>query len=310
MLEISRESALERWDNLPQSLREAILSDDNENLINQLSEIYSLSPKAKQGLILDITNVLYGFIKQTDIPQILADDLGLPIEIVNKIASEIIAKIFNPLKTDLESIYSPLSNNTSATTPLINTPTQNIQTNTSYPTNIAPTTPQKSVQRIVISEAPKPAPKEETTLIKPSVNEAPFILHEHTDLRSEQVETPQIINNSPLRPMFYKAPVFAPTTEEKAPQSKPITAKLELGIETPVAQNTAPKMAQTAHEEIRQVNYSQFKTSLNDPFAGNFKQTADTAESTPNITATIENNQATKPAVPDTNIVNLKDIPL
>jgi hypothetical protein len=152
---------------------------------------------------------------------------------------------------------------------------------------------------------------EQTTLIKPTITEAPFILHNHNEEESKPRAEATPIDISPLRPMFYNAPFAPPQTEELAMRSRPITARLELGVETVEAQASAPKMSRTAREEVRQVNYSEFRTPLNDPFSASFmkptgeKTTADQTTTTPPT-----ENEPPKPPIPNANVVNLKDLPV
>lgn len=141
--------------------------------------------------------------------------------------------------------------------------------------------------------------------------EAPFVLHQHEEETKPQVEA-MPVETSPLRPMFYKASTAPPPIEEKALESRPIAARLELGIETQPVQESAPRLSRTPREEIRQVNYSEFRTPLNNPFAGTPGPKENEQKPPPEtvVGASSNDKPAKKPTVPDTNVVNLKDLPL
>ncbi len=274
MLDVPREDVLKRWDELPDSLREAMFSDENADFLDNLCLVYKLGPRASSDLFTIISNVLHGFIRPSDFAKEIAGGLGLDPNISNRIASEVDAKIFAPIMADLETAYRPVGAPTPTTTP-------------------------SGVGTVEPAQAATIKPKEDI-LLKPSVTETPFILHQHEEETKPQVEAAPVAT-SPLRPMFYKAPTTPPPVEEKALESRPIAARLELGVEVQPVQESAPKISRTPREEIRQVNYSELRTPLDNPFSGTPKPQENKKE---------DKQPAKKPSVPDTNVVNLKDLPL
>ncbi len=291
MLNVSREEALERWDNLPDSIRESLFSEENADFVDKLGEKYSLSPDAAASLLKSTSNILHGFINPKDLASELTTIPGIKPEVANQIALAIDGKIFAPIRADLESIYKPLGSTV--------IPVQQGLINK----------PQNVVEVPDITSIPTPRPKE--TLLKPSVTGTPFILHNEEETKPQIEAAP--INASPLRPMFYKAPTNnLSETKERPMESRPIVAKLELGVETQPTQPAAPQMFRTPKEEVRQVNYSEFRTPLNNPFAGNPIKPADAKLAEPTSAPAQENKVPAPPKanVPNVNVVNLKDLPL
>ena len=64
-------------------------------------------PFGGQRAVKDLSVDRVGFIHPEDLAKEIKDALNLNPEIANSIADEIDRKIFNPIRTDLEKIYSP-----------------------------------------------------------------------------------------------------------------------------------------------------------------------------------------------------------
>jgi len=112
MLKISKKQLINRYDILPDNLKEALFSDLNADLVWQICENQHL-PKDKIITIATLVgDVILGFIAADDLGVEIRKELGLIPELANAIAAEIDRKIFAPIRSDLEKVYKPLSSGT------------------------------------------------------------------------------------------------------------------------------------------------------------------------------------------------------
>jgi hypothetical protein len=275
---------------LPEEVRRWISSDETTRTITALARAYR-TPDSITVIPRLIFEVVTNRTSVTHLPETISKELGInqdeAKEATNKIieALQPVAEVLKKVGVDLPVLPPPPAT-VSPTHPPLEPPTT------------APARPTKK--------------QDNSGLLKPSVAETPFILHSEEEIKP-QIETAPI-ETSPLRPMFYKAPLTSQSTEEKPLESQPIAARLELGVETQPVAESAPKMSRTPREEVRQVNYSEFRTALNNPFSpfvGEFKQNEDKKlEQKPATETDNKSNSTEKQSVPDTNVVNLKDLPL
>jgi len=290
------------FEDLPKDIQEWLGSEELTDKLVSLSDRYGLGYKPAL-----IPRLIFNFVSKNvggdKLAKTLAENLGTNNEKVGQLIKDLKENVLSSIKNSLSNIGVDVSsielrgdvmkgpqNQAVAALPTIQT--------------------QSQVSAILPITTAKPT-DERTTLLKPSISETPFILHNHEEELKPQVEAAPI-ETSPLRPMFYKAPTTSPLVEERVLESRPIAARLELGVETQPTPPAAPKMSRTPAQEVRQVNYSEFRTSLNNPFAGTPKPKENEQKPAQESAAGTDNkNESTKkPSVPDTNVVNLKDLPL
>ncbi len=96
-----------RWDLLPEELRDAIFSEENNALIDSIGEDYVLTEKQKENLSRIVSDVIFGFISVADAEKQIKEELEVEPEEAADISKRITAKIFAPLKTQIEKIFSP-----------------------------------------------------------------------------------------------------------------------------------------------------------------------------------------------------------
>lgn len=107
MIQIPHQQILDRYDTIPESLKDAGLSPYNTLLIKKIGEANHLTGE-KISIILQLVGyVLFGFIHPEDLATEIKTELNIAPEIANAIASEIDRKIFTPIRTDLETVYAP-----------------------------------------------------------------------------------------------------------------------------------------------------------------------------------------------------------
>ncbi|OGY58576.1 MAG: hypothetical protein A3H06_02020 [Candidatus Colwellbacteria bacterium RIFCSPLOWO2_12_FULL_44_13] len=114
MLNIPRQKVLERWDELPLSIREALFSEEYDDALERIGEGNSLNEEQAEFLYTDVGDVLRGFLKPTELPKMLEEDLHIPPDIATLISEEVRIKIFDPLGSELTNVYKPFSSTSSS----------------------------------------------------------------------------------------------------------------------------------------------------------------------------------------------------
>src|SRR3989338_2156215 len=100
MLNIPRQKVLERWDELPLSIREALFSEEYDDALERIGEGNSLNEEQAEFLYTDVGDVLRGFLKPTELPKMLEEDLHIPPDIATLISEEVRIKIFDPFGSE------------------------------------------------------------------------------------------------------------------------------------------------------------------------------------------------------------------
>jgi len=104
---ISKKQILNRWDTLPDSLKEAIFSSFNVDLIWSVGAINHLTNDKISKIAMLAGDILMGFVHLEDFAPEIRKELNINPEMANSIAAEIDRKIFSPVKKDLRSVYRP-----------------------------------------------------------------------------------------------------------------------------------------------------------------------------------------------------------
>jgi hypothetical protein len=112
MLTISRQQVFDRWDILPENLREELVSDVNSNFLWQTCETEHI-PNEKIYAVSRITGaVIMGFLHPEDMANEVRDALGIDIRIATSIAGAINQRVFAPIRKDIDRIYYPSAGGT------------------------------------------------------------------------------------------------------------------------------------------------------------------------------------------------------
>lgn len=291
MLNIPREKVLERWDKLPQSIREAIFSEENADIIQQIGEANRFTENNIQILSVVAGDVLRGFIKHGELAREIVKDLKIDYDTASTIAKEINDKIFSPLKSDLEKVYEPL---TETQTSELLSPQLNLEPQTTpFPAPLL-------FPMLKKINAPEPQ------TIKPSFKETPFILHQEEEVKPEA--EPKIQPSIP-RPTFYKPA----SREEYNGEAAPVTARLELGNEEE-KKSKEPQTARTEKPRVRIVHYSDLRTTVSPfgPAENAFSEVESRKKDLEQFSApetkpqSIQENEEMKTASRPDNVINLK----
>src|SRR5579864_595179 len=119
MTYITKDEIRQRWDTLPESLREAIVSEITTDFIWKTCEEEHI-PEPKINDVARVASyVLLGFIHPGDLTGELADTLQMNKQVATAIANPIIARIFDPLKTGIDEAYAPPSKLDSEVAPIV-----------------------------------------------------------------------------------------------------------------------------------------------------------------------------------------------
>ena len=263
MHKITRQQALERWEALPDSLKEAIFSESNTSIVWQIGVFNHLPEEKISTMAMIVGDVILGFIHSVDLAKEISESLNINIEIANSIAREIDRKIFLPVKPDLEKNYSPV-----VELPEIKKTDEVKNEKVSGPKSAEITKPvpvDEIIKKAVpITSAPATIiPKVETTTAVPAPisSEKPFILHQETEVKQvapkakTTTAAPSIgwfsfgkkTTSTPQSPVKVELETFGQKIEEK---KQPVMAKTEIPkqrvvhyreVETPSTFGKAPQ---------------------------------------------------------------------
>ncbi len=109
MFDVTQEQIGQRWDSLPDEIRELVFSDVAADFIDKTCQEEHL-PKEKISDVSRVTGyVLYGFIHPEDLPKELANELQIDSRVATAIAQKINDRIFTPLGSLIDNLYAPIS---------------------------------------------------------------------------------------------------------------------------------------------------------------------------------------------------------
>jgi hypothetical protein len=107
MLKITKTQYIERWDALPPVLREAMFSPANGEMIWRVGEEHHLKEEQIATIAGICGNIVMGFLHPEDLAKEIKTDTGVDERLAQAIAREIDRKVFSPLRSEIEKIYSP-----------------------------------------------------------------------------------------------------------------------------------------------------------------------------------------------------------
>lgn len=109
MLTITQNQALQRWDTLPDTLREALYSEANSDFLWKTCENENVPGEKTYDVARIAGYVLLGFMHPADMAEELKEELNLDPKTCAAVANAIDGRIFGPLRPDIDKIYQPLS---------------------------------------------------------------------------------------------------------------------------------------------------------------------------------------------------------
>ncbi len=218
---------------LPTEALDWLGSDKVTGIVGDLNDGLGVSRNDRGILPSLIVDLINGSITVNDFKHELAERLQPESpEAVDRVYERVVNEIVSPI-----SKY--LSRPTKSTTPI--------------------TEPPRSTQESAGQSPNVPSPQG-----KEVKQDKPFILHQNQE-EEFQPRAEQVTLNTPVRPLFYRAPNTSDNSNA-SPAAEPVKARLELGVEEPAPANK-PRTSRTKRPSVRRVNYSEFRTKLDDPFS-------------------------------------------
>ncbi|MDE2020877.1 MAG: hypothetical protein KGJ13_11125 [Patescibacteria group bacterium] len=107
MIKVSKQQAFERWDTLPDAIREALVSEESSDFVWDICSEEHLSGEKTKIVSRFIGYVLFGFLHPADLAKELRDALGIDIRITQVIADAVQSRIFKPLQAEIDAVYAP-----------------------------------------------------------------------------------------------------------------------------------------------------------------------------------------------------------
>jgi hypothetical protein len=109
MITITTDQALERWDTLPDSLREALYSEPNSDFLWRTCQDENVPDEKIYEIAKVAGYVMMGFLHPEDVALEIVDRLALDRKTASDIQEALNKRVFAPLQADLSKVYNPLS---------------------------------------------------------------------------------------------------------------------------------------------------------------------------------------------------------
>ncbi len=109
MLTISKQQLYNRYDSLPQELKDLFFSEEADGFLSTIGEEHHLSDEKISLLATNVGDVILGFIHPDDLAKYITADLGVDARLAQALATEIEKKIFASLLTELRQNYKGMA---------------------------------------------------------------------------------------------------------------------------------------------------------------------------------------------------------
>lgn len=229
---ISEEKFIERYDALPEALRQIILSDESINTLQIISRAHHLGEERIKKVAGVVGYIFLGLIHIEDFAKEIAAETNIDRRLANEIAREVKLKILSPVIPEIQKLYHYGATGTTAAR------------------EATPAQPE------ILRPAFAPPPSDIRS-------DAPFILRKE----SEEAERVRPRDETLMRPSFYEG-ASGGMNQEARSMNEGSVARLEIGPSVGSGQEKRkePQVGRTEEPEIRVVHYSGPQTPV-DPFA-------------------------------------------
>lgn len=109
MEELSRDELWAIYNTLPDTLKDAIFSEDTAEAIFNICKLYEINKNSEVAKI--IGKILMGLLPPEFLKDTLQEELGISEDIAKKSAMELEHFILNPVKKDLDALYQEVDGN-------------------------------------------------------------------------------------------------------------------------------------------------------------------------------------------------------
>ncbi len=268
--EAEKLEAQKRFDSLPENLKKEMLADKNVQLISSIAQDYKIAENDVKKIAMLVGEVFLGYIKPEEIASELNKYFEVDLQKSNFIEIELKQKLFNPLKADLDKIYSPPKleavEETQETGPaVINLEKEAVssflplrgisQSETKIPLQKPSEiiTEKKPELKTPIKQVNFPA---QPTKTEAPVSEGPFVIH--TQSQPTKPLTPQFPKETPSLNLKVDESII-----QKAPTVKPISVRLESQQPT----TAAPKFQMPVSPKPMQAPMSAISPEMQKPIS-------------------------------------------
>ncbi len=289
MIKLPKQQVFERYDALPDHLREILVSDAATNTLWLIGENHHLSEERIRTVAGVVGYIFLGFVHVEDLAREIAGEASIDRRLADDIAKEIQLKILSPVIPEIQQLYHYGS--AQAGTPPAGSGAPFVA-----PAPASPTTEINQLKpEFAVPEAPVPAPP-------PVDPNNPFVIHQEEEVQPIARPPEQLV-----RPSFFNSSAPSMGSERESQIERPPSARLEIGPESFTAPSvkSGPEVGRTKAPQIRVVHYSGPKTEV-DPFG---KQELDASNQSLEQSAQPPVNPPASPEVHPENVVDLKDLP-
>jgi hypothetical protein len=149
---IPQQQLFDRWDTLPDSLRDAIFDEPTTDFIWKTSEDEHISDDQIYTISKLVGYVFMGFLHPEDLGEEIKERLNIDMRIAQAIQDDLNKRIFAPLRPDLDKVYKPLAKSEASTGPIILNDIGTVAVS-SAPKTISISAPAPKPQPIAVSTA-------------------------------------------------------------------------------------------------------------------------------------------------------------
>ncbi len=106
MTELSIEKRIEKYDALPERLRQELNSDESANMVWIIGEAHHFSENRTRKLLKVVSYIILGSIHPEDLPKEIVSEAGVDKRLADEVAREIQLKILNPVIPEIQKLYN------------------------------------------------------------------------------------------------------------------------------------------------------------------------------------------------------------
>ncbi len=238
-MNVSQSQATQRWNSLPERLREALFSEFVAESVLDVCKNHHLIEEKAAIVKTYAAYVLMGFLHPEEFSREVQSALSLPVEIAKPLGEEMYKKVFSEYANEIQGVYAPAS----------------LEKETESGTRgveeiISETSDEKTITFAGLgketSEPEETLPinvPEKTAAESPKTEESPFVLQEEKPVA-------EAVKPSLKKLSFSLGGFFGPKKKEEKTTKEPIRAKIELFA------------GGKEDKEKRVVHYSELRTPL------------------------------------------------
>lgn len=109
MLTVTNEQIYDRWEHVPETLKEAFFSSDNGDHILKACEEVGISEEAAEQVLMVVGNIMLGFTQINDLANELRSISGMDPQAIDRIVFQLDKRVFAPLKADILKLYGDMA---------------------------------------------------------------------------------------------------------------------------------------------------------------------------------------------------------